>query len=206
MEYLDAPPEITVLLLGDSEVGKSTFLSRLSIGGRPQDDGASHSELPALRDMDQPFQFNLTLYRRPYALAFYDTASPTNYTLLEPSFLILCFDITRRDSLLSLKQRWRELVNSHFDCNDALPVMVLGLKRDLRKEWTEEESRDGGRGPSVMPQEGLLVAQELRADLYAECSAVTGELCRQVLEDIAKTAAKTTTEKGAKTEGGCLVM
>lgn len=85
--------------------------------------------------------------------------------------------------------------------------MVLGLKRDLRREWTVEEKKDGGRGESIMPQEGLLVAQELLCDRYAECSALTGELCREVLEDVAKICAKTTTEKGAKTPGtSCIVM
>lgn len=99
------------------------------------------------------------------------------------------------------------IVNSHFNYDEALPVMVLGLKRDLRTEWTEEEKRDGGRGESVMPQEGLGMAQEGLCDRYAECSAVTGELCREVLEDVAKTCAKTTTEKGAKSQPtSCVVM
>lgn len=58
----------------------------------------------------------------------------------------------------------------------------------------------------VMPQEGLRIAQEMRCDLYAECSALTGELCREVLEDIAKTAAKTTTEKGGRSDAPCSIM
>jgi GTPase SAR1 family protein len=156
--------------------------------------------------MDQPFVFNLTLYRRPYGVNFYDTASPTNYTLLRPDFIILCYDISKRSTLDSLRGRWRELVNAHFNYDENLPVMVLGLKRDLRKEWTDAEKKNGGRGESVMPQEGLNAAQELMCDRYAECSALTGELCREVLEDVAKTSARTTTENGAKTEGGCTVM
>ena len=50
------------------------------------------------------------------------------------------------------------------------------------------------------------MAQELRCDRYAECSATTGELMNEVIEDIARTAAKTTTENGAKSTGGCVVM
>lgn len=93
--------------------------------------------------------------------------------------------------------------------------MVLGLKRDLRREWTltnsekaqiEQGKRKLSDGESVMPQEGLRIAQEMRCDRYAECSALTGELCREVLEDVARTAALTTTEKGAKTEAQCGVM
>lgn len=98
------------------------------------------------------------------------------------------------------------MVNTHFNYSETLPVMLLGLKRDLRKEWTEEETRDGGRGESVMPTEALNTAQELLCDRYAECSAITGELCREVLEDVAKLSARTTTEKGAKTQAGCVAM
>ncbi|KAF2799775.1 P-loop containing nucleoside triphosphate hydrolase protein [Melanomma pulvis-pyrius CBS 109.77] len=201
------PPEITVLLLGDSEVGKSTFLSRLSLGIRPHgDESLPPYTLPKLRDLDQPFTFNISLYARPYTLSFYDTASPTNYTLLRPSFIILCYDISKRSSLASVQNHWISVVNTHFNYSETLPVMLLGLKRDLRKEWTEEDTKDGGRGDSVMPTEALNTAQELLCDRYAECSAITGELCREVLEDVAKLSARTTTEKGAKTDAGCVAM
>ncbi|KAF2743808.1 P-loop containing nucleoside triphosphate hydrolase protein [Sporormia fimetaria CBS 119925] len=207
MDPLGPPPEINVLLLGDPGVGKSTFLSRLSLGVHPRSDSLPPYSLPALRDSDQPFAFNVTLYNRPYALNFYDTASPTNYTLLRPDFIILCFDISARGTLQAIRTHWRAVVNAHFNYDEALPVMLLGLKRDLRKEWTEDEKRDGGRGESVMPQEGLGVAQELMCDRYAECSAQTGELCREVLEDVAKMCARTTTGEGAKSAGtNCGVM
>lgn len=39
-----------------------------------------------------------------------------------------------------------------------------------------------------------------------EYSAVTGELLHEAFEDICKTAALTTGEKGGKSEGGCVVM
>lgn len=136
------------------------------------------------------------MYNRPYRFEFYDTSSPTSYATLQPDFIILAYDITNRASLASLRGRWRVEVEAHFNYDEKMPVMVLGLKRDLRKE----------DGRCVMPQEGLGVAQGMRCDRYAECSAVTGELCREVLEDIAQTAAKTTTEKGGRSEGGCLLM
>ena len=50
------------------------------------------------------------------------------------------------------------------------------------------------------------MAQDLRCDRYAECSATTGELMNEVIEDIARMAAKTTTEAGALSNGGCTVM
>lgn len=145
------------------------------------------------------------MYNRPYRFLFYDTASPENYTTLRPNFIVLCYDISHRQTLESLISKWKNFVESHYNYDEALPVMVLGLKRDLRREWTDADRADGTG--SVMPQEGLRVAQEMRCDRYAECSALTGELCKQVLEDVARTAARTTTEKGAKSDGTpCTVM
>jgi GTPase SAR1 family protein len=147
------------------------------------------------------------MYNRPYRFHFYDTSSPENWTLLKPQFIILCYDISRRSTLYSLKSRWKNFVEAHFNYNEQIPVMVLGLKRDLRVEWKEEEKATRTLGVSVMPQEALNVAQEMMCDRYAECSALTGELCREVLEDIAKTGAKTTTEKGGRSAPtDCSVM
>lgn len=243
MDYASVPPEIpeiTVLLLGDAEVGKSMFLSRLSLGITPPPTTTSTTSLPsdppppytlpALHDSSQPFTFDITLYGRPYRLNFYDTASPTSYILLRPQFVILCYSIASRASLESLSTRWLPVVNEHFNYDENLPVMVLGLKRDLRRQWTVGEVEGGngkplvamdgvgrgegrkegkkmGKGESVMPHEGLQAAQRMLCDHYAECSALTGELCRQVLEDVARTCAKTTTEKGAKSQGmDCVAM
>ncbi|KAH7383883.1 P-loop containing nucleoside triphosphate hydrolase protein [Pyrenochaeta sp. MPI-SDFR-AT-0127] len=210
MSYAPVSPEVTVLLLGDAEVGKSTFLSRLTLGVQPQSDDLPPYQLPVLRDSDQPYAFDISLYGRPYRLRFFDTASPTNYTLLHPSFIILCYDISSRASLESLSTTWLPIVNTHFNYDENLPVMVLGLKRDIRKQWTlAEVGQDKkGKGSSVMPHEGLQAAQRMLCDHYAECSALTGELCREVLQDVAKTSAKTTTQAGGKSQGPdmCAVM
>ena len=57
-----------------------------------------------------------------------------SYTLLEPNLVILCFDIKNRRSLVSAQQVWRKKVIRHYEYNNELPVMLLGLKRDLRVE------------------------------------------------------------------------
>lgn len=77
-------------------------------------------------------------------------------------------------------------------------MLVLGLKRDLRSE-------DDPNG-IIYPQEAHRVAEEMRADRYMECSAVTGELLAEVFDDICATALKTTTPEGGQSDGGCAVM
>ncbi|KAK2739226.1 hypothetical protein FQN55_009506 [Onygenales sp. PD_40] len=209
---MDDPTLVSILILGDSGCGKSTFLSRLSVGQQSPNRNPNHAQeqagdkafLPVLRDLDQPFIYNVRLHRRPYRLEFYDTSyAHQHWTLLQPDFVILAFDLTSREGLERLKG-WRNDVIRHFQRTptdgsthgERIPVMVLGLKRDLRVE----------NSTTIYPQEGYRIAQELRCDRYAECSAITGELIPEVFEDIATVAAKTTTEAGGQSRGGCVVM
>lgn len=101
-----------------------------------------------------------------------------------------------------MKNDWRKQVHVHYYRGEGkIPVMMLGLKRDLR------DSPEGGESGIVDPMEAYRFAQEMRCDRYAECSALTGELMHEVFEDIAKVAALTTTEKGGQSQGStCGVM
>ena len=209
-------------------------VSRLTLGTQGH---SSDRPLPVLRDLDQPFPFNIRMYNRPYRFNFYDTSSPENFNLLRPALVILCYSIADPESLASVQKHWKPLVETQFNDDDTLPVILLGLKRDVRGQedyggsvkpaidgsQPEDQQPINGR-KFVYPQEGLASAQKMRCDRYCECSATTGEvsasyllmsfcalttmkLCREVFEDIAKTAAMTTTAKGGQTEGTpCSVM
>ncbi|KAG5914835.1 hypothetical protein E4U53_004578 [Claviceps sorghi] len=181
---------VTLLMLGDEKCGKTTFLSRLS--------AAEHTNpIPLLRDIDQPFVFNVQLDNKNYRLEFFDTSSPDNWRLLDPDVIIICYDISQRLSLINMK-RWVDEVKRSFRRSDTLPVVILGLKRDLRSEHDPNGI--------IYPQEAYQVAQSIRADRYVECSATTGELLKPAFGDICKTATKTTTPAGGQTAGGCVVI
>lgn len=187
--------------------------------------------------MDQPFSFDIRMYNRPYRFEFYDTASPEHYTLLKPAMIILCYSIADPRTLKSLHTTWKVVVETHFNSDESLPVAILGLQRDVRTRedyggtvrkaaaLKEDDGEDGEEAGSdnddgddddktllngrtfVYPQEALRIAQEMRCDMYAECSALTGELCEAVMEDISRRAGKTTTAKGGRTEGtACVIL
>lgn len=92
--------------------------------------------LPPLHDTDQPFTYTIRLYARAYRFEFCDTASPTHYTLLRPHFVIICYDVSDRRSLVNAQQVWRGVVSRWYEGQKGgeVPVMLLGLKRDLRRE------------------------------------------------------------------------
>ncbi|TLD11026.1 hypothetical protein PgNI_05737, partial [Pyricularia grisea] len=186
---------ITVLLLGDDKTGKSTFLSRVAQG---KERLTGRAEITLLRDSDQPFFFELRSRKGVYRIEFHDTSGPTNWRLLQPDFIVICYDISRRLSLINMQRVWIKEVRQTFPAGDSIPIAVLGLKRDLRSE-------DDPNG-IIYPQEGYRVSQEMRADRYMECSAVTGELLSETFEDLYLTAVKTTTAEGGQSEGACAVM
>ncbi|KAK3344079.1 P-loop containing nucleoside triphosphate hydrolase protein [Lasiosphaeria hispida] len=186
---------ITILLLGDEGCGKSTFLSRIS-QGRQNFHGMRPITL--LRDIDQPFVFEIRSRKGLYRFEFFDTSSPETWKLLRPNLVIICFDISQRLSLINLQRVWIKEFRTTFASGDVTPVLVMGLKRDLRSE----EDPNG----IIYPQEAYTVAQEMRADKYMECSAITGELLTEAFEDICKTAVDTTAPDGGQGEGGCRVM
>ncbi|KIX03314.1 uncharacterized protein Z518_06866 [Rhinocladiella mackenziei CBS 650.93] len=187
-------PEVDILFLGSPGVGKATFLSRLEHIRDGKLDWSS-VEKKRVSALTGPLAFDVTLFGRPYKFRLH----PSTSTLFidpfpsEPAFTIIAFSISSRESLHNAQYYWRKQLSRHYDeLEHQMPVMLLGLKRDERHENRLED----GTFECVMPQEGLRVAQEMRCDRYAECSAVTGELMWEVLEDITRTAARTTTENG----------
>lgn len=82
-------------------------------------------------------------------------------------------------------------MEKHFNYDESLPVILLGLMRDVRQKEDyggrvkkmasvsdqEDEDRQVLNGRTfVYPQEGVRIAQEMRCDLYCECSAISGEV------------------------------
>ncbi|KOS21837.1 GTP-binding protein rhoA [Escovopsis weberi] len=182
---------VKILLVGDEKCGKTTFLSRVSAGDKI-------SPIPLLRDIDQPYVFSINVPPRSYRFEFYDTSCPDNWRTLDPDVVIISYDISQRLSLINMKRYWINEVKKSFERIDSLPIIVLGLKRDLRSE----QDPNG----IIYPHDAYRAAQEIRADRYVECSAVTGELVRLAFEDICKTAVGTTTARGGQSEGGCTIL
>ncbi|EGY18716.1 uncharacterized protein VDAG_08876 [Verticillium dahliae VdLs.17] len=161
---------VTILLVGDEKCGKTSFLSRISAG-------EGTGPVTMLRDIDQPFIFEIKLGARPYRLEFYDNNSPDSWKLLDPDVVVICYDISQRLSLINTRRVWLREVKMAFQRIDNLPIL-----------------------------EAYAQAQEMRVDRYMECSAVTGELLKPAFEDICFTAVKTTSAAGGQSEGGCTLM
>ncbi|CAD6442217.1 bc25d216-efbc-47c5-89f2-accb3c57f34e [Sclerotinia trifoliorum] len=198
---LGPPPiETTVLLLGDPDVGKSTFLSKPPSN---LSSSASSTQAQLLLDSRQPFTFGIRFSNIPYRINFYDSSSPIDWKTLKPNVVVLCYAVPNRLSLVNVQRFWAKQLQTAFQYE--LPILLLALKRDLRSE----------KDPNgiIYPQEGHRIAQELRCDRYMECSSMTGELVAEVWEDISRTAVLAagggkggSSGGGGLSDGGCVIM
>lgn len=136
--------------------------------GVPTTLSESSRTIPLLRDLDQPFAFDIRLWNRPYRFEFYDTASPENYTLLSPEFVVLCYDISDRRSLVNAREVWRKIAGTHYKREgEDVPIMLLGLKRDLRVEGLE----------LIDPQEVQPTRQMRHVPCVADHAVAGSEIC-----------------------------
>ena len=82
--------------------------------------GPGTGPVTLLRDLDQPYIFEVTVKKTRYRLEVHDTASPENWRLLTPDLLILSFDISQRLSLIDMQR-----LVMYFPFSSPVGVQVL---------------------------------------------------------------------------------
>lgn len=155
-----------LVVVGDGGCGKTCLLISYSSGNFPEkyvptvfENYITHTPHPPTGKMVE--------------LALWDTAGQEEYDRLRPlsypetDILFVCFAIDCPNSLENVMDKWYPEV-LHF-C-PTTPIMLLGLKSDLRyKKSCIELLKTQGLTP-VTPEQGQAVAQRMGA-IYMECSS-----------------------------------
>ncbi|KAL2068361.1 hypothetical protein VTL71DRAFT_16459 [Oculimacula yallundae] len=160
-------PTLKILMIGPSGAGKSALLIRYC------DDQFDNESSTATIGVDFKMK-KLSVHNTPYRLNLLDTAGQERFRTLSNSYyrgahgIILVYDISNRDSFLSMS-RWFDEVE-----NNAQPGAVtylVGAKLD----------REGSR--TVSREEGEALAEERGAVGWCEVSAKTRENVRKPFLD-----------------------
>ncbi|KAF2201259.1 GTP-binding protein RHO1 [Delitschia confertaspora ATCC 74209] len=155
-----------LVVVGDGGCGKTCLLISYSSGNFPEkyvptvfENYITHTPHPPTGKMVE--------------LALWDTAGQEEYDRLRPlsypetDIIFVCFAIDCPNSLENVMDKWYPEV-LHF-C-PTTPLMLLGLKSDLRnKKSCIELLKTQGLTP-VTPQQGEAVARRMEA-MYMECSS-----------------------------------
>ncbi|KAG9092973.1 GTP-binding protein Rho1 [Ceratobasidium sp. UAMH 11750] len=165
-----------LVIVGDGACGKTCLLIVFSKGTFPE---------VYVPTVFENYVADVEVDGKRVELALWDTAGQEDYDRLRPlsypdsHVILICFAVDSPDSLDNVQEKWISEV-MHF-CQ-GLPIILVGCKKDLRRDpKTIEELRKTSQRP-VTPEEGMAVAQKIGARHYLECSAKSGEGVREVFQ------------------------
>ena len=125
------PPLYKIVMLGDSGVGKTSLVARLTNPDRPM-----NHDISATMGIEFDTQMLDTQHGKVKA-QIWDTAGQERFArVLLPTYfrkakgVILVYDITNAKSFESLSERWMAQLNDHASSDD-LAKLLVGNKSDL---------------------------------------------------------------------------
>jgi small GTP-binding protein len=155
------PPLYKIVMLGDSGVGKTSLVAKLTNPDRPM------KEISATMGIEFDTQMLDTVHGKVKA-QIWDTAGQERFArVLLPTYfrkakgVILVYDITNAKSFESLSERWMAQLQDHASSDD-LAKLLVGNKSDL------ESSRE------VTKDKALQFCQEYGMEML-ETSAKSGD-------------------------------
>jgi len=181
-----------LVIVGDGACGKTCLLIVFSKGTFPE---------VYVPTVFENYVADVEVDGKRVELALWDTAGQEDYDRLRPlsypdsHVILICFAVDSPDSLDNVQEKWISEV-MHF-C-PGLPIILVGCKKDLRRDnKTIEELRKTNQRP-VAPEEGMAVMQKIGARHYLECSAKTGEGVREVFQYATRAALLSRAPKRSK--------
>jgi len=170
------PERVKLVVVGDGAVGKTSLLIRYATNNFPTD------YLPTVFDnhtahmkRDNGSTINLHLW---------DTAGQEDYDRLRPlsypgaDAILLCFSTVNQASYDAIREKWAPEVQ-HYIPN--VPHILIGTKTDLRDAKTPDPN--SGKFEPLTPENGQVMAKEIRAVKYMEICSKTGEGVSAVFEE-----------------------
>eukprot|EP00096_Caligus_rogercresseyi_P014164 TRINITY_DN6691_c0_g1_i2.p1 TRINITY_DN6691_c0_g1~~TRINITY_DN6691_c0_g1_i2.p1 ORF type:complete len:452 (-),score=146.95 TRINITY_DN6691_c0_g1_i2:556-1911(-) len=173
---LEAERSITVVLVGDTKIGKSALINRITKNAFSEDyTPTSFDKVVVKRNVEGKWM----------EFALWDTSGCSAYDNVrslpyeEAHVFLLCFKISDPSSLASVRHKWMKELRRH---RPEVPVILCGCQADLRHDpATIAALSQNGRTP-VAPETALSVCCEIDAVSYVETSSKEGDALSEVFE------------------------
>eukprot|EP01090_Pellita_catalonica_P019151 TRINITY_DN63_c0_g2_i1.p1 TRINITY_DN63_c0_g2~~TRINITY_DN63_c0_g2_i1.p1 ORF type:complete len:198 (+),score=39.11 TRINITY_DN63_c0_g2_i1:135-728(+) len=170
-----AMQNVKCVVVGDGAVGKTSLLISYTENRFPVD------YVPTVFDN---FTTGVEVDGKLINFALWDTAGQEEYSRLralsypETDVFLLCFSVVSPASFDNIKTKWFPEIN--HNCLEAKKILV-GTKIDLREDKQTLEGLKGEKLPT--PEMGRKLSDEIGAQCYLECSALTQEGLKRVFEE-----------------------
>jgi Rho family protein len=114
---------------------------------------------------------------------------------------MLCFSVDSPDSLENVETKW---VGEIAENCPGVKLVLVALKCDLRKRDDAEDDEPQPEKAMINYDEGLKVAEKIKALRYLECSAMRNRGVNEAFTEAARVALSVKTGKDKK--GGCVIL
>lgn len=190
---------VKCVVVGDGAVGKTCMLISYTTNAFPGE------YIPTVFDN---YSANVIVNGTPVSLGLWDTAGQEDYDRLRPlsypqtDVFLVCFSVISPSSFENVRNKWYPELQHHAP---NVPIIVVGLKLDLRNDKeTLEKLRDKKLAP-VSYQQGINITQTINAHKYMECSALTQQGLKNVFDEAIKIALYPT-HKTIKKQNKCMLL
>ena len=174
--------KLKLVIVGDGACGKTCFLMVFRNDEFPPD---------YVPTVFENYVKELTVDNKDVELELYDTAGQEDYDRLRPlsypgsDVILVCYSIDSPNSYDNVKERWFPEVEQFCP---RVPVVLVGLKKDLRDdETTIEDLKEQGQEPVTVDQ-GKKMASDIGAVDFLECSALKRDGVNEVFEAAVRAA------------------
>jgi len=173
-----------LVLLGDGACGKTSLLNVFTRG-----------YFPTVYEptVFENYVHDIFIDNTHVELNLWDTAGQEEFDRLRSlsydntHAIMLCFSVESADSLENIETKWKKEIEENCP---GVKIVLVALKCDLREadDDNEDENPNEPKRALIDYQQGLRVAQNIKALRYLECSAMKNRGVKEAFIEAARVA------------------
>jgi len=188
-----------LVLLGDGACGKTSLLNVFTRG-----------YFPTVYEptVFENYVHDIFIDNVHVELSLWDTAGQEEFDRLrslsydDTHAIMLCFSVDSPDSLENIETKW---VGEIAENCPGVKLVLVALKCDLRRrEEADDDENPQPEKPMINYDEGLKVAERIRALRYLECSAMKNRGVNEAFTEAARVALSVKNSKDR--DRSCTIM